>query len=66
MVKNKKKVPIITIMNRLSSIMSEDIRALVNKLKNLNTTKATSQRMRVSNSWAALRGKVRPIYFYLQ
>ena len=60
--KNKKKIPINTIMDRFSSVNSEDIRSLVNKSKNSNTTKATSQWMRVFNSWAALRGEVRPIY----
>ena len=60
--KNKNKIPINTIMDRFSSVNSEDIQALVNKSKNSNTTKATSQWMRVFNSWAALRGEVRPIY----
>ena len=49
-------------MDRFSSVNSEDIRSLVNRSKNSNTTKATSQWMRVFNSWAALRGEVRPIY----
>ena len=61
MVKNK-KIPINVIMDRFSLVNSEDIQALVNELKNSNTTKATSQWMRVFNSWAALRGEVRPIY----
>ena len=60
--KNKKKVPINTIMDRFSSVNSEDIQSLVNKSKNSNTTKAISQWMKVFNSWAALRGEVRPIY----
>ena len=47
MVKNKKKIPINTIMDRFSSVNSEDIQSLVNKLKNSNTTKGTSQWMRV-------------------
>ena len=59
MVKNKKKIPINTIMDRFSSVNSGDIQSLVNKSKNSNTTKATSQRMRVFNSLAALRGEVR-------
>ena len=62
MVKNKIKIPINTIMDRFSSVNSVDIQSLVNKSKNSNTTKATSQWMRVFNSWAALRGKVLPIY----
>ena len=49
-------------MDHFSSVNSEDIQALVNKSKNSNTTKATSQWMRVFNFWAALRGEVRPIY----
>ena len=61
-VENKKKIPINTIMDRFSSVISEDIQSLVNKSKNSNTTKATSQWMRVFNSWTALRGDVRPIY----
>ena len=61
-VKNKKKISINTIMDRFSSVNSEDIQSLVNKSKNSNTTKAISQWMKVFNSWAALRGEVRPIY----
>ena len=57
-----KKIPINTIMDRFSSVNSEDIQSLVNKLKNSNITKVTSQWMRTFNSWEALRGKVRPIY----
>ena len=49
-------------MDRFSSVNSEDIQTLVNKLKNSNTTKTTSQWMRVFNYWAALRGEVHPIY----
>ena len=49
-------------MDHFSSVNSEDIQPLVNKLKNSNTTKATSQWMRVFNYWAALRGEVHPIY----
>ena len=49
-------------MDRFLSVNSEDIQSLVNKSKNSNTTKPTSQWMRVFNSWAALRGEVRPIY----
>ena len=60
--KKKEKIPINTIMDRFSSINSKDIQPLVNKLKNSNTTKATSQWMRVFNYWAALRGEVHPIY----
>ena len=48
--------------DRFSAVNSEDKQSVVNKSKNSNTTKATSRRMRVFNSWAALRGKVRPIY----
>ena len=62
MVKNRKKIPINTIMDHFSSVNSEDIQSLVNKSKNLNTTKTTSKWMRVFNSWAALRGKVCPIF----
>ena len=62
MAKNKKKIPINIIMDHFSSVDSEDIQSLVNKSKNSNTTKATSQWMRVFNSWAALKGEVRPIY----
>ena len=58
-VKNQKKIPINTIMDRFSSVNSGDIQSLVNKSKNSNTTKATSQRMRVFNSLATLRGEVR-------
>ena len=54
MVKNKKEIPINTIMDRFSSVNSEDIQSLVNKSKNSNTTKAASQWMRVFNSWVAL------------
>ena len=61
MVKNKEKIPINIIMDRFSSVNSEDIQSLVNKLKDSNTTKATSQCMRIFNFWAALRGEVRPI-----
>ena len=61
-VKNKKKISINTIMDRFSSVNSEDIQSLVNKSKNSDTTKAISQWMKVFNSWAALRGEVRPIY----
>ena len=53
-VKNKKKIPINTIMDRFSLVNSEDIQSLVNKSKNSNTTKAASQWMRVFNSWVAL------------
>ena len=60
--KNRKKIPINTIMDHFSSVNSEDIQSLVNKSKNLNTTKTTSKWMRVFNSWAALRGKVCPIF----
>ena len=60
MVKNKKKVPINTIMDQCSSVNSKDRQSLVNKSKNSNTTKAPCQWMRVFNSWAALRGEVRP------
>ena len=49
-------------MDHFSSVNSEDKQALVNKSKNSNITKATSQWMRVFNFWAALRGEVRPIY----
>ena len=49
-------------MDRFSSVKSEDIQSLLKKSKNSSTTKATSQWMRVFNSWAALRGEVRPIY----
>ena len=49
-------------MDRFSSVYSEDLQSLVNKMKNSNSTKATSQLMRIFNSWAALRGEVRPIY----
>ena len=45
-VENKKKIPINTIMDRFSSVISEDIQSLVNKSKNSNTTKATSQWIR--------------------
>ena len=62
MVKNRKKTPINTIMDHFSSVNSEDIQSLVNKSKNLNTTKTISKWMRVFNSWAALRGKVCPIF----
>ena len=62
MAKNKKKIPINIIMDHFSSVDSEDIQSLVNKSKNSNTTKVTSQWMRVFNSWAALKGEVRPIY----
>ena len=48
-------------MDRFSSVNSEDILSLVNKSKNLNTTKATSKWMRVLNSWSALSGEVCPI-----
>ena len=41
-VKNKKNIPINTIMDRFSSVNLEYIQALVNKSKNSNTTKATS------------------------
>ena len=58
----KKKIPINTIMDHFSSVDPEDIQSLVNKSNNSNTTKATSQWMRVFNSWAALKGEVRPIY----
>ena len=34
MVKNKKKIVINTIMDRFSSVNSEDMQSLVNKLKN--------------------------------
>ena len=60
--KNQKKIPINTIMDRFSSVNSEDIQSLVNKSINSNTTKATSQWMTVFNSWATLRGAVRSIY----
>ena len=49
-------------MDRFSSVYSEDLQSLVNKSKNSNSTKATSQLIRIFNSWAALRGEVRPIY----
>ena len=38
-VENKKKIPINTIMDRFSSVISEDIQSLVNKSKNSNTPK---------------------------
>ena len=60
--KNRKKIPINTIMDHFSSVNSEDIQSLVNKSKNLNTTKTTSKWMRVFNSWAAVRGKVCRIF----
>ena len=60
--KTKKKIPINTIMDCFLSVNSGDIQSLVNKSKNSNTTKATSQWMRAFNSWAAFRGEVRPIY----
>ena len=41
-VKNKKNIPINTIMDRFSSVDLEYIQELVNKSKNSNTTKATS------------------------
>ena len=41
-VKNKKNIPINTIMDRFSSVNLEYIQELVNKSKNSNTTKATS------------------------
>ena len=47
MVKNKKKVPINTIMDQFSSVNSKDRQSLVNKSKNSNTTKAPCQWMRV-------------------
>ena len=59
--KNKKS-QINTIMDRFSSVYSEDLQSLVNKPKNSNSTKATSQLIRIFNSWAALRGEVPPIY----
>ena len=62
MVKNKKKIPINTMTDSFSAVNSEYIQSVVNKSKNSNTTKATSRRMRVFNSRAALRSKVRPIY----
>ena len=57
-----KKIPVNTIMNVFCSANSEDIQSLVSKSKNSNTTKDTSQWMRVFNSWTALIGEVRPIY----
>ena len=62
MVKNQKKIPINTIMDRFSSVNSKDTQSLVNKSINSNITKATSQWMTVFNSWATLRGAVRSIY----
>ena len=61
-VKNKKKISINTIMDHFSSVNSEDIQLLINKSKNSNTTIAISQWVKVFDSWAALRGEVRPIY----
>ena len=61
MVKSK-KIPVNTIMNVFCSANSEDIQSLVSKSKNSNTTKDTSQWMRVFNSWTALIGEVCPIY----
>ena len=57
-----KKIPLNTIMDRFSSVNSENMQSLVNKSMNSSTTKATSQWMRIFNSWAALRGEVCPIY----